>query len=397
MFPTQCEYKNLDLPCKLCHERGFVCGERDKVLGPSALVTAEKSRIPETSSSAFIHRRLDTPVDEALTDLDRRYLSTLGQDAMSAYFDGTFHWRGVACGKNNLIPIQLPIFPLSSKPLRFSLLAYAASISTAPLARVHALEYMEKFLRHGKSQDISNSEVCLAAYMAFSFEHMQSQKHPLYVQNMVVNFQGFVGSLGRLIYGMGKWDFAADTFFQHGLRPALFSLVRHIAMPDTVITQNMVDTVLNLSRTILHFLDIFPHDIDDFVFFSYGNIFDLCLKLFEINRLHPDWYNLPDDCQVLLRTTLRRSSKLSPMHSICRADFLSRVLIYEFVVMRRAMRSSEQYATEAKELCRLVYGHLSSTDGFTISWAINRLFRAGLCLQRSSETEPGIFLSRILD
>jgi hypothetical protein len=350
----QCEYERLDLPCKLCSERGLVCGENEKVLGPRSGIT-RNGDIPECMTITFIHRQPSTPMDEAITDLDRRYLSILGPEAISGYSDDTFAWRLI--GKPGFFDsISLPIFPLSSKLVRSSLLAYAASFSSSPTAKVHVLEYMAKFFSYRKSQSLTPVELLVGSYMAFSLETMQKDKHSSFFENMLVYFEGIVAVLKELEGGIKESDRVVLVFIDAILDICSDNVLMRFGMLNMIISTKMRDRIIEIYRYLI--CDLLPtlEFISSAVKLNVSLCcFDLLLRLLEATRLRLDRYP-PGQCNYvndLLSKALQlvSNSQLTVFNPSAPCIVSCRCLIYMSLVLSTDFRSSEQAIFYARDIC----------------------------------------------
>lgn len=397
----QCKYERLDLPCTLCSERGFVCGENEKVLGPKS-GTTQNGGIPERMTITFIHRPPSTPVDEAITDLDRRYLSILGPEPISAYYDGTFAWKLIPKAD---IPdtegIHLPIFPLSSKLLRFSLLAYAASFSSSPMAKVHVLEYMDKFFKLSKSQSLTTVELLLGSYMAFSLENMQKAKHSSFFENMLVYFEGIVVILDLLKGGRKEPDRVVLVFINEILDVCACNIMMRFGSFTTIISTKMRDRIIELSRHLLS--DLLP--ALEFISSQaklrvYFRCFDILVRILEATRLQPDRYPL-GQCNYIrdLLSTASQSALNSypaglPADPFDRCRLGCRGLIYMSLVQPADFRSAEAIFY-AREIC----SHLVSlpSNVYTCCMNLRNRFWVSLVFAKYPVSDFGGILSLFLD
>jgi hypothetical protein len=200
----QCEYETLELPCKLCKERGFECGEEQKVKGPISSLDDRKGRLGQPDQIVFakIPQKPRTPPEEMLTDLDRRYLGHLkpklygGADEKFLLNGEKFQDTGA---RWQILSIRVPDFQFS-KAFRFSYLAFAAAYIAPDSVTSDHLEYMGRFHTYIKEAICLSSftEVFMASYMALVFEFVRPTLRTLRIKNMAVYANGMLKCLSHL-------------------------------------------------------------------------------------------------------------------------------------------------------------------------------------------------------
>jgi hypothetical protein len=136
------------------------------------------------------------PVDERITDLDRRYILNLHQGLALDDFNGPTYIKLIYDISE---PIYFATFPLGSKMYRFALLAYAASHSSSPAGANDSIQYLSKFYKYSRpGAQLTDLEVVMACYMVFSYESTQPNKNDGFFDNMMVHFDGVCGAILRL-------------------------------------------------------------------------------------------------------------------------------------------------------------------------------------------------------
>jgi hypothetical protein len=180
----QCEYDNVKLPCKLCKDRGFRCGEAEKVSGKMAMHKGKAQTRPAQHIFAIARPPATFP-DEVLTRRDFEYLSLL----LPSRFQGVANkncWTTICIGRNTF-KIPVPDFPLSSRVFRYALLSFAASRVPPVQTTSDKYEYLAKFYTYAHEALGSSSllELVMASYIMlmheFSFcnEPLQEPSHLL--------------------------------------------------------------------------------------------------------------------------------------------------------------------------------------------------------------------------
>jgi len=378
------------LPCKLCEKRGYVCGGREKVLGQTALIEASKSNIPVNMMVKFVHRQPSTPVDEAITDLDRRYLSILGDDIVSAYYDGKPSWKLLPSLSGSRL--WIPIFPLSSKVVRFSLLAYTASHSSHHFAKVHALEYMAKFFEYRKKGSIMNCEILLAMYLACSMESTQLRKHDSYFENIVVYLQSIICL--HLESKAVPGDLTS-TFIGDIVRLTVWQLSYLYGLHSAQITSLTRNRILDFCHRVLHIvlpdLNYLGQTVCEAIL---SHLFDLLLQVTQRVRLGLDSFDMRSiahDPICLLHVCFQQLEKVlstAPENGDGFVRFVSAAIRYEYIILDADLDFSERcgYSTAQKAL-----GYMAvRVPKWESVWQLIALFWLSLPLLRFHPAESGI-------
>ena len=195
----------------MCKTQGFRCGAAEKVKRPKALLDTENRQVQSPNQFVFaISRSPCTPLDEAITDRDRRYFHCFEiledyRIAKTVFIrPGTFHanrYHIQDINNHKACCRAFPIFPFSSKPFRFAYLAFvAAYTSNLNTTNSDHLEYICKF--HHYVQEVircsSYLEIVTASYMALAFESIQRQRQTTRFWNMIVHAKGL--SVARFKY-----------------------------------------------------------------------------------------------------------------------------------------------------------------------------------------------------
>lgn len=190
----------MDLPCALCAQRGFQCGTEEKVLGPKALLQCQERENNEREQVVFVVPRSPSiPADEALTDLDRKYLClvgcTLREDGLFSLPSRYFPY-GIT-GPADMIPV----FSLSSKVFRYAYLSLIATDVLESAAHLDVLQYNAKFYKYAKEAIESSSEleIILGSYIMFLREHYQCRLRGQDIAIMLMHFKGLWASVDRFL------------------------------------------------------------------------------------------------------------------------------------------------------------------------------------------------------
>ena len=174
----KCVYESLETSCTVCQKRGLRCGVEEKVDGPKT--QSREQQLQYSNQPAFIvHRSPPTPEDESLTDLDKMYFERLLETKCDFIITKDLEsW--VVCLKAIRFAvsmctyrqylIEVPMFPLVSKAVRYGYLTLAsARLSRNPDDR---WKYLGKFYHYTQEaiQNSSNFEVFVAACIGYYYE-----------------------------------------------------------------------------------------------------------------------------------------------------------------------------------------------------------------------------------
>lgn len=137
-----------ELPCEQCKRLGLHCGADDKILAPKTQSNVIRQQMVTPGQSIlYLSRPPPSPDNERLTDQDNLYL----QFIFPIYGKGTY--CSEVFGIEFLYPdVEVPAhrltFPISSKPLRYAVLALASALKEGDDGSVHSLEYMDQAYRY---------------------------------------------------------------------------------------------------------------------------------------------------------------------------------------------------------------------------------------------------------
>jgi hypothetical protein len=203
------------LPCKVCEVRGFRCGQDEKIWGPQRQL--ETTSTVATSAQQVARRKVEilpslpTPLDEAITNLDRKYLQgildrlQLSKD-LSSDLSSMLQMRGIT-GHVFGDPISLtmaipwPTFPLSSKPFRYAALTFSSSQSEAQQgnSNTDTLVYLAKFYKYTQEAITASSfaEVAVGCYTILLYSYMAHESF----ETSLIHFDGLSGGYASLRQG----------------------------------------------------------------------------------------------------------------------------------------------------------------------------------------------------
>ena len=166
-------------------------------MGPKGSFNLQQRQVEYPSQFVFrITRSPCIPTDDALTDLDRKYLRLFSKSELPVtggfvISTGT-HISPPNSGLSRLpVVICLPIFPYSSKTFRFACLALA-SAEDRSTTNPDSLQYIGKFHQYMKDSIDRSSflEIFLASYVALAFEYYRTRRHISPIKNVFVFANG---------------------------------------------------------------------------------------------------------------------------------------------------------------------------------------------------------------
>lgn len=163
------------------------------MLGPKALLKQrDRECVDLTNTTLAISRSPSSPVDEALTNLDKRYLSLL--ESRLIPITGWHRILRTSTGQS----VAVPSYPLASKAFRFAYLAFAARQFGSPT--LDSSLYLQKFYQYTNAAIVSTShlEVCVASCMAFLHELVEFRRHHCFRYDLLVHLKGMWTALARL-------------------------------------------------------------------------------------------------------------------------------------------------------------------------------------------------------
>lgn len=164
-------------------------------MGPKGLRNLVECQPQYSNQVIFsISRSPNTPVDEALTDFDRRYMRLFSPTKYSS-LDGNFLKVSIVAvtveWSEHRPEFIIPTFSFSSKAYRFAYLAFAAKIYGRIIIPA-VLEYIGKFYRYINNAIQSSSflEVLTASFMALMFERFRTILHRRSFRSICIYFKG---------------------------------------------------------------------------------------------------------------------------------------------------------------------------------------------------------------
>jgi len=155
----RCVYEGAEVRCELCKRRDLPCG--DKLLGPKTQdKTYREERLQKRQRRSFlpILPQLPTPDDLRYTVADAQYLQYL--QSRDQYHYGPCRsdvYEVDVYASDILIPLQHMLFPVSSKSLRYAILALGSAWKADRLS-VETFEYLSQYYKY------TNEAIAIFAY-----------------------------------------------------------------------------------------------------------------------------------------------------------------------------------------------------------------------------------------
>jgi hypothetical protein len=141
----QCLFESAELPCKLCEQRGFLCGA--KIFGPKTQSKTEDTvdKIQKNQSTEPFPLHVSTLHDQVLSPLEKQFILFFFQTAShSSVF--TFQ-PSLAAKDGPILPAHRAKVLISSNALRYAILAYVSNSKLGREGNIKTLQYIGQCYR----------------------------------------------------------------------------------------------------------------------------------------------------------------------------------------------------------------------------------------------------------